>query len=71
MSHSKRSSKLFEDTTLASCVLGILVDRAGFIEVTPAISTICCRGSSFDLDHALHVAGCYVSYVAQAKRYAG
>jgi hypothetical protein len=39
---SKRSSKLLEDTALASSVLGILVDRAGLVEVTPAASTIRC-----------------------------
>jgi hypothetical protein len=37
---SKRSSKLLEDTALASYVLGILVDRAGFIEVTLVVSMI-------------------------------
>jgi hypothetical protein len=40
MSRSKRLSKLLEDTTLVSRVLRILVDRAGFVEVTPAVSTI-------------------------------
>jgi hypothetical protein len=40
MSCSKRSSKLLEDTALASRVFGILVDRVGFVEVTPAVSTI-------------------------------
>jgi hypothetical protein len=51
-------------------VFGILVDRAGFIEVTPTVSTIWCLGSRFDLDLALHVAGCYMSCVTQAKRHA-
>jgi hypothetical protein len=68
---SKRLSKLLENTALASCVLGILVDKVGFVEVTPAVSTIWCLGSRFDLDLALHVAGCYVSCVEQAKRHAG
>jgi hypothetical protein len=71
MSRSKRSSKLLEETALATRVFGILVDRAGFIEVTPAASTIWCLGFRFDPDLALHVEGCYVSYVAQAKRHAG
>jgi hypothetical protein len=71
MGRSKRSLKLLEDTTLASRVLGVLVDRAGFVEVAPVASTIWCLGSRFDLDLALHVAGCYVSCVLQAKRHAG
>jgi hypothetical protein len=33
MGRSKRSSKLLEDMTLASRVLGILMDRVGLIEV--------------------------------------
>jgi hypothetical protein len=66
MSRSKRSSKLLEDTTLVSRVL-----RTGFVEVTPAVSTIWCLGFSFDLDLALYVVGWYVSYVPQAKRHAG
>jgi hypothetical protein len=37
---SKRSSNLLEDTALASRVLGIFVDRVGFVEVTPAVSMI-------------------------------
>jgi hypothetical protein len=68
---SKRSTKLIEDTALACCVFRILVDRTGFVEVVPAASTILCTGSKFDLDLALHVAGCYVSCVPQAKRHAG
>jgi hypothetical protein len=71
MGRSKRSSKLLEDTALASRVLGILVDRAGFVEVTPAASMIYCLGSRFDLDLEFHVAGCYVSCVPQAKRHVG
>jgi hypothetical protein len=46
------------------------MDRAGFIEVAPAASTILGLGSRFDLDLALHVAWCYVRCVAQAKRHA-
>jgi hypothetical protein len=56
---------------LASCVFGILVDREGFVEMTPAAPTIWYLGSRFDLDLALHVAGCYMSCVPQAKGYAG
>jgi hypothetical protein len=52
----ERSTKLLEDTTLASCVFGILVDRAGLVEVTPAASKILDLGSKFSLDLALHVA---------------
>jgi hypothetical protein len=32
---SKRSTKLFENTALACGVFGLLVDRAGFVEVIP------------------------------------
>jgi hypothetical protein len=53
---SKRSAKLLEDATLACGVFGLLVDRAGFIEVIPAASTILRVGSIFDLDLAFHVA---------------
>jgi hypothetical protein len=53
---SERSTKLLEDTTLARCVFGLLVDRAGFIEVIPAASTILRVESRFDLDLAFHVA---------------
>jgi hypothetical protein len=63
--------KLLEDTTLVSHVLGILVDKAGFVEMAPAVSMIWCLGSKFDLDLVLHVAGCYVGYVEQATRHAG
>jgi hypothetical protein len=55
MSRGKRSSKLFENTTLACSVLGVSVDRAGLIEVIPAASTILVAESRFDLDLALHV----------------
>jgi hypothetical protein len=53
---SKRSAKLLENTTLACGVFGLLVDRAGFIEVIPAASTILRVESRFDLDLAFHVA---------------
>jgi hypothetical protein len=56
VSRGKRSAKLFEDTTLACGVLGVLVDRAGLIDVIPAASTILMVKSRFDLDLALHVA---------------
>jgi hypothetical protein len=52
----KRSAELLEDTTLACGVFGLLVDRAGFVEVIPAVSTILRVESSFDLDLAFHVA---------------
>jgi hypothetical protein len=63
--------KLLEDTALACCVFRVLVDRAGFVEVVPAASTILYTGSRFDLDLALHVAGCYVSSVQKTKRHVG
>jgi hypothetical protein len=53
---SKRSTKLLEDTTLACGVFGLLMDRAGFIEVIPAAFMILGLGPRFDLDLALHVA---------------
>jgi hypothetical protein len=53
---SKRSAKLLEDTTLVCGVFGLLVDRAGFVEVIPAASTILRVVSRFDLDLAFHVA---------------
>jgi hypothetical protein len=56
MIRSKRSAKLFEDTTLVCGVFGLLVDRAGFVEVIPAASTILRVESRFDLDLAFHVA---------------
>jgi hypothetical protein len=55
MSRSKRSTKLLEDTALARHVFRILVDRARFVEVALAASTILGLGSKFDLDLALHV----------------
>jgi hypothetical protein len=45
---SKRSAELIEDTTLASGVFGLLVDRAGFVEVISAASTILSHESRFD-----------------------
>jgi hypothetical protein len=71
VSRGKRSAILFEDTTLACCVLGIFVDRTGLVRVIPVASTILRVESRFDLDLAFHVAGCYVSDIAQAKRHAG
>jgi hypothetical protein len=53
---SKRSAKLLEDTTLACGVFGLLVDRAGFIEMIRVASTILRVESRFDLDLAFHVA---------------
>jgi hypothetical protein len=44
MSRQKRSTKLLEDTALARRVFRILVDREGFVEVTPATSTILVLG---------------------------
>jgi hypothetical protein len=55
VSRGKRSMKLLEDTALRG-VFGLLMDRAGFIEMTPASSTILGLGSRFDLDLAFHVA---------------
>jgi hypothetical protein len=70
VSHGKRSAKLFEDTALACGVLGVLVDRTRLVKVIPVASTISRVESRFDLDLALHVAGCYVSDIAQTKRHA-
>jgi hypothetical protein len=53
---SKRSEKLLEDTTLACSVFGLLVDRAGFVEVIPTASTILSVESRFYLDLVFHVA---------------
>jgi hypothetical protein len=55
VSRGERAVKLLEDTTLACGVLGLLVNRAGFVEVVPAASTILGLGSRFDLDHTFHV----------------
>jgi hypothetical protein len=54
--HDKWSAKLLEDTTLACGVFGVLVDKAGPVEVIPVASTILRVESRFDLDLALHVA---------------
>jgi hypothetical protein len=56
VSRGERSVKLLEDTALAYGVLGLLVNRAGFVEVIPAASTILGLGSRFNLDLALHEA---------------
>jgi hypothetical protein len=56
VSYGERSAKLLEDTALACGVLGLLMNRAGFVEVIPAASTILGLGSRFILDLALHVA---------------
>jgi hypothetical protein len=55
VSHGEGSMKLLEDTALACGMLGLLVNRAGFVEVIPAVSTILGLGSRFNLDLALHV----------------
>jgi hypothetical protein len=55
MSRGERSAKLLEHATLASRVFRILMDGARVVKVTPAVSTIWCFGSIFDLDLALHV----------------
>jgi hypothetical protein len=53
---SKSSTKLLGDTTLVCGVFGVLVDRAGLVEVILAASTILRVESRFDLDLAFHVA---------------
>jgi hypothetical protein len=53
---SKGSTKLLENMTLACSVFGLLVDRAGCVEVIPAASTILRVESRFDLDLEFHVA---------------
>jgi hypothetical protein len=53
---SRRLAKLLEDMTLAWGVFGLLVDRAGLVEVIPATSTIHRVQSIFDLDLAFYVA---------------
>jgi hypothetical protein len=55
LSYGERSVKLLEDTALACGVLGVLMDRTGLVEVTPAASLILMVESRFDLDLALHV----------------
>jgi hypothetical protein len=54
VSRGEGSTKLLEDTTLACGVLGLLVNRAGFVVVIPAASTILGLGSRLNLDLALH-----------------
>jgi hypothetical protein len=56
VSHGERSAKFLEDTTLACGVLGLLMDRVGFVEVIPVASAILVLGSGFNLDLALHEA---------------
>jgi hypothetical protein len=63
MVRNERSLELLEHTTLASCVFGLLVDRAKIVEVTLAVSAVWGLWSSFDLDLALHVARRYASCV--------
>jgi hypothetical protein len=55
VSRGEVSMKLLEDTALACGVLGLLVNRAGVVEVIPAASTILGLGFNFHLDLALHV----------------
>jgi hypothetical protein len=50
------STKLLEDTALARRVFGLLLDRTGFVEMTPAASTILGLGSRFDLDLVFYAA---------------
>jgi hypothetical protein len=52
----KMLAKLLEDMALACGVFGVLVDRAGLIEVIPVASTILRVESRYDLDLAFHVA---------------
>jgi hypothetical protein len=56
MSRGERAAKLLEDTALACGVLGLLVNRVGFVEVIPTASTILGLGSRFNLDLTLHEA---------------
>jgi hypothetical protein len=56
VSRGERWAKLLEDTALACGVLGLLVDRVGFIEVIAAASTILRVESRFDLDLVFRVA---------------
>jgi hypothetical protein len=51
-----RSAKLLEDMALARGVFGLLMDRVGFVEMSPTTSTILGLGSRFNLDLALHEA---------------
>jgi hypothetical protein len=56
MGYSETLTKILEDTALVSRVFGILMDRAGLVEVTHAASAILGLGFRFDLDLALYVA---------------
>jgi hypothetical protein len=56
VSRGEGSTKLLEDTALACGVLGLLLNRVGFVEVILAVSTILGLGSRFNLDLALHEA---------------
>jgi hypothetical protein len=56
VSRGEGSTKLLEDTALVCGVLGLLLNRVGFAEVIPAVSTISGLGSRFNLDLALRVA---------------
>jgi hypothetical protein len=56
VSRGERWAKLLEDTALACGVLGLLVDRVGFIEVIAAASTILRVESRFYLDLVFRVA---------------
>jgi hypothetical protein len=56
VSRGEGTTKLLEDTALACGVLGLLVNRVGFIEVIPSASTILGLGSRLNLDLALHEA---------------
>jgi hypothetical protein len=56
VSRGERSAKFREDAALACGVLGLLVNRARFVEVIPAVSTILGLVSRLNLDLALHVA---------------
>jgi hypothetical protein len=71
MSREERSVKLLKHTALASRVVGVLVNRARVVEVTPTVFTVWGLGPRFNLDLALHVARHYMGCVPQAKRHAG
>jgi hypothetical protein len=55
VSRGERSAKFLEDTAMACGVLGLFVNRAGFVEVIPAASAILGLVSRFDLDLTFHV----------------
>jgi hypothetical protein len=56
VSHGEGSTKLLEDTAMACGVIGLPLNRAGFVEVIPAVSMILGLGSRFNPDLVLHVA---------------